>query len=81
MPCPPFCALASPFFNSCFTFCGFTDPFWTGCDACGGGGGTGDGEAELVVEEGERVVEVEWRRCSGVFGLCRGDATWLVRWF
>ena len=50
------------------------------------GGGTGDGEVELVVEvgerlvsptkEGERVVEV------GVFGLglCSGEATWLVRW-
>ena len=71
MPWPPFCAFASPFFNSCFTFCGFTDPFWTDC---AGGGGTGDGEVELVVEEGERVVEV-----VGVLGLWRGEATWLVR--
>ena len=32
---------------------------------------------ELLVEEGERVVEV-----VGVLGLgvCSGEATWLVRW-
>ena len=49
------------------------------------GGGTGDGEVELVVEDGERLVSPtkEGERVVevGVFGLglCSGEATWLVR--
>ena len=69
--CAPFCGFTSPFFTSfTFAFSAFKDPFWTG----GGGGGTGELVVELLVEEGERVVEV-----VGVFGLWRGEATWLVR--
>ena len=72
--CAPFCGFTSPFFTSfTFAFSAFKDPFWTG----GGGGGTGELVVELLVEEGERVVEV-----VGVLGLglCSGEATWLVRW-
>ena len=70
---PPFCGFASPFFSSCFVFGCLVDPFWTGW-----GGGIGEGEVELVVEEEEKVVEVQ----HGVFGfgLWRGEATWLVKW-
>ena len=57
----------SPFFS--FVFEGFAEPFCVG--------GIEDGDVVLLVEVGDKVEEL-----IGVlgFGLCRGEATTLVRW-
>ena len=57
----------SPFFS--FVFEGFAEPFCVG--------GIEDGDVVLLVEVGDKVEEV-----IGVLGLglCRGEATTLVRW-